>query len=258
MRTFNFYLVSGRDSVASNMMQFLGSIGRGLINISRRLYLAWILRGVILLFGIKVFMIAFTILFPFFRDSSIPLGMDPGLRQDPEGTIAIDKKKAYVNQSIRQHEMKLARMTPNRPYLVINTTLNRFYLYDNRRIVREGICSTGSYIRLEAHNRQSWIFKTPKGAFRIQGKTVNPVWRKPDWAFIEEGLPIPAQNHRSRFEYGVLGDYALSLGNGYLIHGTLYQRLLGLPVTHGCVRMNDGDLEEIYRTLQVGSRVYIY
>ena len=72
----------------------------------------------------------------------------------------------------------------------------------------------------------TWMFKTPKGVFQIRGKTTSPVWKKPDWAFVEEGLPVPSVNHNSRFEYGVLGDYALSLGDGYMIHGTLYQRFL--------------------------------
>jgi len=56
----------------------------------------------------------------------------------------------------------------------------------------------------------------------------------------------------------VLGDYALSLGDGYLIHGTLYQRYLGLPVTHGCVRLGDKELEIVYQALKVGSKVFIY
>ena len=69
---------------------------------------------------------------------------------------------------------------------------------------------------------------------------------------------MPSANAASRFEYGVLGDYALSLGKGYLIHGTLYQRFLGLPVTHGCVRLNDENLELVYKSLTTGSKVYIY
>ena len=103
-----------------------------------------------------------------------------------------------------------------------------------------------------------WIFKTPKGKYRIQGKTTNPVWRKPDWAFVEEGLPIPSKDHHTRYEYGVLGDYALSIGDGYLIHGTIYKRFLGMPVTHGCVRLADDDLEVIFNTLSIGSKVYIF
>ncbi|MDP4680055.1 MAG: L,D-transpeptidase, partial [Cyclobacteriaceae bacterium] len=114
------------------------------------------------------------------------------------------------------------------------------------------------YILLKNGDQQQWMFKTPKGIFKILGKTTSPVWKKPDWAFVEAALPVPSANHSSRFEYGVLGDYSLSLGNGYLIHGTLYQRFLGLPVTHGCIRLNDENLEMVYKTLKVGAKVYIY
>ncbi|MCB8995439.1 MAG: L,D-transpeptidase [Bacteroidales bacterium] len=152
-----------------------------------------------------------------------------------------------------------ARFSNRQPYLVVNTSDNTFRLYNNGKQVREGICSTGSYVLLDAGDQKQWRFETPKGVMRIQGKTESPVWRKPDWAFIEEGLPVPKnQFSYERYEYGVLGDYALSIGNGFLIHGTLYKRLLGMPVTHGCVRMDDADLEQVYRTLNIGSKVYIF
>jgi hypothetical protein len=148
--------------------------------------------------------------------------------------------------------------TTGQSYLVINTTDNLFYLYRNKRLIRQGHCSTGSYKMLMTEEGRSWIFKTPRGKFWIHGKTVNPSWRRPDWSFVEEGLPIPAENDYSRWEYGVLGDYALALGEGYLIHGTIYKRFLGMPVTHGCVRLNDEDLEAVFNTLNVGSKVYIF
>jgi L,D-transpeptidase YbiS len=126
------------------------------------------------------------------------------------------------------------------------------------KILREGMCSTGSYTVLQAGEKKQWIFKTPRGMFKILNKVKDPVWKKPDWAFVEEGLPVPSANHPSRYEYGVLGDYSMILGDGYMIHGTLYKRFLGLPVTHGCVRMGDDDLEEVFKTMQIGSKVYIY
>jgi len=153
---------------------------------------------------------------------------------------------------------RLASAIPGGAYMVINTTNNHYWLYKNKKLQREGQVSTGSYIQLVVDESKNWIFKTPRGVQTIKGKITDPVWRKPDWAFIEEGLPVPSATHPSRYEYGVLGDYALSLGDGYLIHGTLYQRLMGLPVTHGCIRMADDDLEEVFKTLQVGSKVLIY
>jgi L,D-transpeptidase ErfK/SrfK len=148
---------------------------------------------------------------------------------------------------------------PKGPYLIVNTSANNFKLMkDEGTVIREGICSTGSYTILQADDNQQWVFKTPRGMFKILSKTENPVWKKPDWAFIEEGLPVPSANHPSRFESGVLGDYKMTLGDGYMIHGTLYKRFLGMPVTHGCIRMGDDDLEAVYKTMQIGSKVYIY
>ncbi len=143
-------------------------------------------------------------------------------------------------------------------FLIINTTDNTFRLYRNKKIIGSGLCSTGSLIHLQVDSTRSWLFETPKGVLKVRNKIVDPVWRKPDWAFIEEGLQPPPPDHPSRFEKGVLGDYALDLGNGYLIHGTLYQRLLGMPVTHGCVRLNDSDLKLVYQNMDIGSKVYVY
>ena len=163
-----------------------------------------------------------------------------------------------LTKEISALDRKISAKTPKTYYLVINSTANEFSLFKGDALIKKDMCSTGSYMLLKNGDQQQWMFKTPKGEFRIQYKTTSPVWKKPDWAFIEEGLPVPSIDHYSRYEYGVLGDYALSLGRGYLIHGTLYQRFLGLPVTHGCIRLNDENLKLIYNSLSEGSKVYIY
>lgn len=173
-------------------------------------------------------------------------------------TVTVASETARLNKEIAAYNSKLKSYIPKANYLVINSTENKFFLYKENTLIREGKCSTGSYLQLEKGENQKWLFKTPKGEFKIRNKKTEPVWKKPDWAFVEEGLPVPSANHPSRFEYGVLGDYALSLGDGYMIHGTLYQRYLGLPVTHGCVRLNDADLELVYKSLPLGSKVYIF
>jgi len=163
-----------------------------------------------------------------------------------------------LNKKLDLLDKKMQRLTPGNAFLIINTTNNTFELYKNNEVIREGKCSTGSFISLEVDSTKSYMFETPKGVMTVKGKKTNPVWSKPDWAFIEEGLPVPPRGHSSRFEANVLGDYALTLGDGYMIHGTLYQRLIGSPVTHGCVRMLDDDLETVYKTLPVGAKVFIY
>jgi hypothetical protein len=173
-------------------------------------------------------------------------------------TINVETELKKLDKTLTLLTKRVDRLTPGDAFLVINTTNNTFELYKNNQIVRQGLCSTGSFIHLEVDSTKSFMFETPKGVMTVKGKKTNPVWTKPDWAFIEEGLPVPPRGHSSRREPNVLGDYALTLGDGYMIHGTLYQRLIGSPVTHGCVRMLDDDLEAVYKTLPVGAKVFIY
>jgi len=165
---------------------------------------------------------------------------------------------SLLTRDIQRLDRKYNSYTSGQSYIVINTTGNRFSLYRNKKLIREGFCSTGSLMMLKTEKGNSWVFKTPKGKRTIQGKITNPYWKRPDWSFVEEGLPIPPKNDPSRWESGVLGDYAMGIGDGYLIHGTIYKRFLGMPVTHGCVRLNDEDLEAVYNTLNIGSKVFIF
>jgi len=167
-------------------------------------------------------------------------------------------KKASLEKNISKQKDALDKLTPKSFYLVVNSTDNDFQLLKGKELIRSGKCSTGKNELLERKNGKKYLFKTPKGIFTIKLKKTHPVWTKPDWAFIEEGLPVPPPNHPDRFDDATLGDYALSLGDGYMIHGTVWQRYLGLPVTHGCIRLDDDDLEFVYNSLQKGSNVYIY
>lgn len=175
-----------------------------------------------------------------------------------EAAVPSAEEARDVERQIDRLERTLDARTPRGAYLVVSATDNEFELRRGDELLREGLCSTGSYVQLRGQDGREWLFETPRGLFRIQNKRTNPVWTKPDWAFVEAGLPVPPLGSPERVERGVLGDYALSLGDGYLIHGTLYQRLLGRPVTHGCVRLGDADLEAVYRALPVGAPVYIY
>ncbi len=78
----------------------------------------------------------------------------------------------------------------------------------------------------------------------VKTKVADPVWIKPDWAFIEEGEPIP-KDRADRAMPGEMGDFAIGIGDGYYMHGTLYKRLLGRNVSHGCVRLGDADIDKL-------------
>ena len=154
---------------------------------------------------------------------------------------------------------QLTQLMPRQPYILVDTARNHLYIKRGDRVMLDALASTGSGTILDkpGDSKGQWIFDTPRGEFIVQSRLTNPVWVKPDWAFIEEGLEVP-KSQADRLEPGVLGEYALGFGKGYFIHGTLYTRLLGKNVTHGCIRLNDDDLKSVYRLAKVGTPIVIF
>lgn len=108
-------------------------------------------------------------------------------------------------------------------------------------------------------------YKTPVGVFRICAKT-------------GEKLPMGAVLKRGQFTGEVLAPDApgrdpivtrmirlkgLEAQNqhawarGIFIHGTPEEKRIGKPVSWGCIRMRSKDVVELYKQVQVGTRVVI-
>jgi L,D-transpeptidase YbiS len=167
-----------------------------------------------------------------------------------------DLKIIQAKNSLLQK--RIERLSPLEVYIVIDSANNLLYLKKGLNTIREAVISCGSgNILEEPGGRRRWVFDTPRGVFEVKSKLVGPYWLKPDWAFIEEGEKIPKEL-KDRIEAGVLGDYALGFGDGYFIHGTLYTRLLGRNVTHGCIRIGDEDLKVVYTASLIGTKVFIF
>lgn len=75
---------------------------------------------------------------------------------------------------------------------------------------------------------------------------------------FDNTLFIPPAGTKQRSIKGELGHFRLALGDGYLLHGTPYANSIGSSVTHGCVRLQDDDIEWLFDNVPVGTRVYIY
>jgi len=195
-----------------------------------------------------------------------------GYRYDPyvetpltvSGKVPVtDKDRAQLEARLQRRSRELAAKlkaaAPRGVYIVIDQTQNRIYLKRDEETLLDARCSAGSGMVLKetgGKNRE-WVFDTPRGRFEVIAMLRNPVWAKPDWAFVEEGQPIP-KNRADRLESGTLGEYALYFGNGFMIHGTLYERLLGRAVSHGCIRVGREDLRKVWANARLGTRIYIY
>lgn len=105
--------------------------------------------------------------------------------------------------------------------------------------------------------RSGW--STPVGATNITSKVRNPTWT-PTASIRREA----ARNGRTlRASYGPgprnpLGHYAMHLGfKGILMHGTIQPRSIGLRSSHGCIRLFNQDISELFSMVPVGTSVRV-
>jgi hypothetical protein len=75
---------------------------------------------------------------------------------------------------------------------------------------------------------------------------------------VDGKLVIPPFGTNQRRYMGVLGTRRLSLGDGYAIHGTNNPSSIGRSVSHGCIRMRNEDIEQLFPMVAIGTPVYVY
>jgi len=118
----------------------------------------------------------------------------------------------------------------------------RVRLYSGGKLERSYACAIG----MRAH-------PTPRGVFKVISKSSAPTWRNPysSWsrsmpAFIRPGY------------YNPLGLRALYLNaSGIRIHGTAKTYSMGHAASHGCIRLTNHNVVDIYPRVKVGTPVYI-
>jgi len=159
--------------------------------------------------------------------------------------------------AVKKLSEQFATAFTNEIYLVVNPEANRLQMRRGQNVLLEAAISTGRNDTLK-YRKRKWVFRTPRGIMTVLAKKKDPIWLKPDWAFLEKGESIPAWNSRLRREKGVLGAFMLDLGGGVMIHGTPQEHLLGRSVTHGCIRVGKPDLTVLYDSVPLGTKVFIY
>ncbi|MEG6507556.1 L,D-transpeptidase [Methyloligella sp. 2.7D] len=95
-----------------------------------------------------------------------------------------------------------------------------------------------------------------QGTMKVTAKKVNPTWTPtPDMRRENPMLPayVPGGHPRNP-----LGPRAMYLGNSlYRIHGTDAPWTVGQEVSHGCIRMYNRDVIDLYNRVPVGTKVVV-
>lgn len=91
---------------------------------------------------------------------------------------------------------------------------------------------------------------TPTGSYNVTEKMIDPTW----FSGVETGGKgmIPGGDPRNE-----LGTRWIGFKPTFGIHGTIFPESIGKAESHGCVRMNNADVEELYDLIAVGTPIKI-
>jgi lipoprotein-anchoring transpeptidase ErfK/SrfK len=143
-----------------------------------------------------------------------------------KGANRLDSDRIRVGQKLRIPAVALR--------IEIDKSDNVLKLFKNVELVRTYPVATGDQ------------GVTPVGSYTIANRLIGPTWY---W----QGHAVPADDP----EYP-LGSRWLGLSRrGYGIHGTNEPESIGKQVSHGCIRMHNEDVEELFDVVAIGTGVTI-
>jgi lipoprotein-anchoring transpeptidase ErfK/SrfK len=89
-------------------------------------------------------------------------------------------------------------------------------------------------------------FETPDGEFLIEEKI-----ERPSWTWNKQIFPAGHPKN-------LLGSRWMGLNKkGYGIHGTRFGGTIGAPVSHGCIRLRNEDVEELFMWIPRHTKVFV-
>jgi len=95
------------------------------------------------------------------------------------------------------------------------------------------------------------------GTASIDGKYIRPAWSPPD--MIKRENPRVPNVIPSGSPANPMGEAAMTLSGGgqYAIHGTNNPGSIGRFVSHGCIRMYNSDILDLYERVGLGTKVVV-
>ena len=95
------------------------------------------------------------------------------------------------------------------------------------------------------------------GTAFIDGKYIKPAWSPPDSIKRDyRSLPPVVPGGSPQNPMGVAA-MTLSGGGQYAIHGTNNEGSIGHFVSHGCIRMHNTDITDLFGRVSIGTRVVV-
>lgn len=144
--------------------------------------------------------------------------------------ISITKgRRPQLAQPIKQSDIQI----------VVQLNARKVTVYQKGESIKEYLIAIG---------QEEW--ETPEGTFSIIQKSEYPIWQHP---ITGEIVPVGKDNPLGSRWIGFLSSPEGEIG----FHGTNEESLIGEAISHGCIRMLNEDIEDLYTYVEIGTTVLV-
>jgi L,D-transpeptidase ErfK/SrfK len=157
----------------------------------------------------------------------------------PDTSTSLEVSSVTTPPAIDDPSLFLPTPSERLTLLVLKLSERRLYGYQGDRQAVSYPVAIG---------RENW--ETPTGNFTVLQRQQHPTWQHP---FTGELVPPGPDNPLGARWIGFWTDGNNAIG----FHGTPDEHLIGQAVSHGCVRMRNADVVELYERIRVGTRVVV-
>jgi hypothetical protein len=140
-------------------------------------------------------------------------------------------------------------------YVAIDTSRRKLILHYGEDIVREADVQIGPPATLRSASGRSWTFVPLKGGFTVRGKEMDAAWTVPEWVYLLNGAPPPAE--RPTVKNG-LGSFVIYLPNNYVIHSPPSADSPLKGPKPGSFMVPEEDLRAIWPRIDQNTRVFVF
>lgn len=164
------------------------------------------------------------------------------------GKIPSAHNLAFVSRNVANNSVISSKKDANDTHdsitqpihLQINLSRHKVTLYRGKTQLKTYPIAVG---------RQGW--ETPTGNFQILEMLENPTWIHP-----LTGKAIPGGSHQNPLGHYWIGFW--TNGHNWIgFHGTPNPDSVGKALSHGCIRMYNKDIEELFHQVSVGTPVTV-
>ncbi len=152
-------------------------------------------------------------------------------------------KKGEASVAAADEKLEPTKTTPGQA-IFVSLSECHLYFYVDGKVSKDYPCTPGMS-----------GYETPSGDWTLEYKDAAPTWYNPhsDWSSnMPETIAPGASNPLG------LRALALSCGGGIYIHGTTNTGQLGTAASHGCIRLANANVVELFDLVETGIPIFVH